>query len=252
MAASAFASDSKGAAIGMAIDGRRNNAGGLLLVVACCSFASALASETPPQKCDIIRMAQQCQLHRPPKLEVQGTRESYCHNSCVVEMMLCSNDSRLLLILRTAERVTTFKEMAQVCTVKQGVAGDGSCDVLDIAKYHEQLDQLHQVPSCTSQMTKELFDCKDDPMMSSQRAEILRMQKACASPNKPGDGRCTVMAIAIYKKEPGDTERGCRSKTIQEMIDCIDDPMMANQRSAIARFKAHCPVVNPASKSGGH
>ena len=122
--------------------------------------------------------------------------------------------------------------------------------VLDIAKYHEQLDQLHRTPSCTSSMTRELFDCVDDPFLKAQRPEILQMRKECSGPpNRPGDGHCPIMSLAQYQRDSKDDGRDCRSKAVREMLDCVDDPLVASQRSGILRLQRRCKIGNA---QGGH
>ena len=226
------------------------------------------AAEAPHGQCNLPRMAATCQQHKPPALETSGTRASYCGNVCVKQMVMCADDMRLGALLGNPRRVGTFKEMAKLCDSKRGRSsrpGDGKCSILDIAAYHKQLDQLHRTPSCNSAMTRELFDCVDDPFLKGQRQEIVRMMDSCSTgpPNLPGDGRCSIMSIAKYQSagdvvscQPGrgcDAKRDCRSRTVQEMIDCIDDPLMASQRTGIMRFKRRCGSYRHANGGdGGH
>lgn len=63
-----------------------------------------------------------------------------------------------------------------------------------------------------------------------------------ASTNRPGDGKCDLLAIAKYHKQQEESGKDpdCGSNEIREEIDCIDDPLLAGQRETIKALEEMC------------
>jgi hypothetical protein len=210
----------------------------LLLVLHAALLVPRPCEAPPPARCDLLRMGQMCQSHPPPKQDAVN----FCANPCVKESVACAGDRQLGRIL-SVQRLVALTKLANMCNEesKGGRAGDGICQSAMIAKYHSQLDAQGKTPECGSDLTRELFDCVDNPMFAATRREILTMRAACRPgfQNKPGDGVCDVMAVANYN-HAAPAQRRCDSPALKEMMDCIDDPLMAKERPLILQERQFC------------
>lgn len=80
---------------------------------------------------------------------------------------------------------------------------------------------------CNDAVTKELFDCVDNPLLEKERTKILEMRHDCqpgSSGGRAGDGKCDFLAISKYEKEQkaSGKEPDCGSNEVKEEFDCID------------------------------
>ena len=135
-----------------------------------------------------------------------------------------------------------LETMGSMCEAGRGKAGDGTCNLLEITQYQQQLHGRE--PGCDSPLVKELFDCVDNPLLKKDRAKILELRADCqhAGNGHAGDGKCDILAIGKYEEErkKSGKEADCGSNEIKEEFDCIDDPLLAHRHEEILALRKLC------------
>lgn len=75
-------------------------------------------------------------------------------------------------------------------------------------------------------------------------ADMCLMDDGAAPDGKPGDGVCNLESLKYTDDPPldNDGQPNCTSSGVLEMIDCIDNPMLADQHSLIKDLKELCAL----------
>lgn len=203
------------------------------------SLALALAAGVNAV-CDIKAMEQTCARHAPNKKDDKDPTK-LCHNPCVDAMTKCASDPKFEKMVgkSTAAQMQTLSSM---CASGTGHAGDGTCNVLEIPHYAEELHG--RKPDCNSDLEKEMFDCVDNPLLKKERQKILTVRAECQHEGNghAGDGKCDILAIAKYEKQRKETgkDADCGSNEVKEEFDCIDDPTLAHMKDELLALRKLC------------
>jgi len=191
--------------------------------------------------CHMEEMGKTCASHPPSKLDDKDPTK-ICKNPCIDAMMRCSSDATFVAAVG-AKAAASMETMKSMCNAGKGHAGDGTCNILEIPAYQDQLKG--RKPGCNDAVTKELFDCVDNPLLEKERTKILEMRHDCqpgSSGGRAGDGKCDFLAISKYEKEQkaSGKEPDCGSNEVKEEFDCIDDPLMKHRREEIMALRRLC------------
>ena len=225
------------------------------LEVACNGGADTQHPPAPSGVCNMKAAISTCQSQGVPTATA-GIAEM-CADPCMAGLIPCANDPVLIASMGAAES-QTLVQMQQVCGAEDqpggNIPGDGRCSVAGM----QTICQAHPPPThangiaadqCADPCAMEMLDCATDPMAATlmDQASLLELQHLCqssAGDTGPGDGHCNLVAAGNLcgdnDMESSDPDTFCEHSCVREMIDCIDDPQLADHRSEIANMQSLC------------
>lgn len=214
-----------------------------------------VVSQPSGQACNLYALPTLC---ASMNIAPDASPQQICMQPCVKAMLSCASSPFLSTVLGGAGK--EIGQMTKLCSGAGGKPGDGQCSLLDVAAYSKQEDARRLAgktgpPDCKSKLTQEMFDCVNNPIIKSKdRANILQFKAMCSTQSagsSAGDGKCNIMDIAAYSREDDawkkahpnqkqDPAQMCKSKLVQELMDCIDNPLLAKQAADLRKLKLLC------------
>lgn len=224
------------------------------LEVAC--NGGALSSQQPKFTgvCDLKTALTTCQAHGVPA--GAADIDSMCVDPCMAGLIPCAHDP-VLVASMGAEESETLVQLQQVCGAADrpggNLPGDGQCSVADLETICQEhpITHVNGVASdpCANPCVLEMLDCTSDPTAGAlmDQSALLELQHTCqssAGDAGPGDGHCNLVAAGnlcgTNDMDASDPSTFCQHSCVKEMIDCIDDPQLADHRSDIASMQSLC------------
>ena len=131
--------------------------------------------------------------------------------------------------------------------------GDGRCN-LDLVASACQLNPSLACGRdmscvCALDCTQEMLDCLDSPALADDRASLQATDHSCRElgmrngPIGAGNGQCRLASAQDFCRgfDPEFEDASvCNHPCVQEMIDCIDSPVLANSRDAVELMRDTC------------
>ena len=188
-----------------------------------------------------------------------------CNNAVVQEMLDCQDDPLF------ADSADDLAPIDALCSSMNsggdaGSPGDGTCQVAQVVAYTQDPDMSPDMCGgdlmclCNNAAIKEMMDCRDDPsaaiFLEGSTDELTDLMTSCAAitgpggvEGSPGDHVCNEMSASMLCDDStldmassgGMTGAEiCSHPCAQEMIDCIDSPLLAENRALIASLQQVC------------
>ena len=187
-----------------------------------------------------------------------------CSNGLTQEMLDCKDDP---VFADSRDQIAPIEALCAgvLAGAGSGGPGDGVCDIAAVV--HLAQDPTMDPSTCggdlmclcNNAVLKEMFDCQDDPSAAiflADSADQLRdLHGTCAAvatdetAGVAGDHVCNELSASMLCDEgtlalaTSGTMSGaemCSHPCAQEMIDCIDSPLLAENRAAILHLAQVC------------
>jgi hypothetical protein len=214
-------------------------------------------SSHPPARtgvCDLKTALTTCQSHGVPA----GAADiaAMCADPCMAGLIPCARDPALIASMG-ADESQTLVQLQQLCGAEDRPGGnrpgDGACSVADMQTTCDEhpLAQGGGVATdpCANPCVLEMLDCASDPTADAllDQTLLLDLQHTCqssAGDTGPGDGNCNLVSAGSLcganDMDASDPSTFCQHSCVLEMIDCIDDPQLADHRSDIVTMQSLC------------
>lgn len=204
--------------------------------------------------CDMDTALATCQAQPVGETDIA----SMCADPCMRGLIPCASDP-VLVASEGAETAQLLVQLQQLCGAEDkpggNQPGDGQCSVADM----QNICHEHPVPPsfvdgiatdpCINPCVLEMLDCASDPTAADTlgQTSLLELQHTCqsaAGDTGPGDGHCNLVSAGEFcgadDQDRSDPDTFCQHDCVREMIDCIDDPQLADHRSVIANMQSIC------------
>jgi hypothetical protein len=215
--------------------------------------------------CDMVNLMAVCGAADSGMDELDASdTAAVCANACIQQIFPCS-DNPMLALTMGPEAAASFAMLDGMCNGGEGGTGpgDGICEIggfmamsADPAMSPDACGQDFMC-MCNNGMVQEMIDCVDDPMMADNHDDIVAMDQSCTSMTAgsdgtgPGDGICEMANVMNMMSDPrmdpdtcgDDTMCLCNNAMIQEMMDCQDNPMFAEDHDEIAQLESACVAI---------
>lgn len=187
-----------------------------------------------------------------------------CDSPCIHAMFPCAQNPMLSMALG-ADVVAQIPLLEAMCSSGDqdpgvGAAGDGVCaerDLIPLLADTSSMDACGSDLHCTCMdpTVREMLDCIDSPLLAASRESLVIMQQSCAGVDLPagsagaGDHMCNLMSasdlcdeqtLAMASSGAMAGADMCSHPCALEMIDCIDSPLVADDRPTIAALRDIC------------
>jgi len=188
-----------------------------------------------------------------------------CNNAVVQEMLDCQDDPIF------AESADSIAPMEALCAGintggDAGSPGDGVCQISQVVAFSQDPAMDPDTCGgdlmclCNNAVIKEMMDCRDDPsaaiFLEGAEDEMADLSTSCMAITGPGgvegsagDHVCSELSASMLcddgtldmasSGEMSGTEM-CSHPCAQEMMDCVDSPLLAENRDMIVGLQQVC------------
>ena len=213
--------------------------------------------------CDMVGLLALCSAPDAGLDELDGEDlAAMCANECFSNMFPCANDPMLAMTMGP-DMVTALPQLEAMCVVDPAATGpgDGVCEMGALIAFSQDgsMEACNNDPvcTCTNPGVQEMMDCIDNPVLADNHDQLVMMQTQCALINNhsgaaggtagAGDNVCNEASAmqlcdeqATADMTAGTGAEMCTHPCTQEMIDCIDSPMLADDRTMVLGLQQMC------------